>query len=1489
MIRAPRRAGILAAVLLLTASAAHAGRGAFASDPAAPLWSAPGAPVAGLPAGAAFPGSLTGATPSACDGWLPNRGQIADGHGQVARDVLFATRFPGGRVYLTTRGFTHLFTSRVGEEEPKVAGRERKRPPSRLVEWSRLDLELVGATIRPEAAVPGRVRADRGVSHFYLPHCPDGVLDVPSYGEVVLREVYPGVDWVVRGDAETGAHHDFVVKPGGDPARIRFEISGATAIELSPDGRGLTLRTALGDVREGALLCTQGEGKRPVAARFRLEGRTLSFDVGDYDRAEPLVIDPPMVWSTYFGGEDFDGPNTVVCDNASGSVYVVGYTASDTLQTLAGGYYQGVMGGSVDGLILKFSQLGALQWATYYGGGGGDYCTDAALDPSGNLFVSGGTGSSNFPVQFLSGAYNQLTTGGGQDGFFLKFNSLGARQWATYYGGSGDDQANGIACDPNGKLYACGQAMSTDLPLQNPGGGAFMDLTRGGSEDAFVARFGTLHSLEWATYVGGDSLENAAGITVNAGRLYVTGYTWSPDFPLLDPLGGAYFQPTLASGQDAFFTQFTPAGVLTWSTFYGGDDLDTANDPVILPNGNVTILGFSKSTDLPTWFLGGAYNVAALSGGFDLYLAEFTPGGVPVWGTYFGGSGDDWLIRGEGKPITVSAAGEVVITGVTASSDFPTLNPGGAYFDNTWGGGTDAILARFLPTRALSWSTYLGTTSTDFGNGVAFGTGGCLFATGESWEYGSFPIVNPGLGALVDSTNHGIDDIYVTKFCTPNSACCQDFTCVPALSQAHCFSMGGTAFYPNQPCANVSCTILCTICGKKFHDLNRNGVQDSGEPALAGWTLELYYPNGPLYATTVTDGSGNYCFSAIPCGTWEVRERNQSGWVATAPAGGVHSVTLGTGSTQNGVNFANFGCAPSTPCIPSPSWLAAWWPLGDGPGSSVAADAAHLDPARNVAQLEGGASLDSTSLGVATAADGARVPHAGQLGLDFGDGSFSIAAWLRAEAGTASPRVVAARRALDGGTGTVKGWAIALDGMQAVLDLHAGGSAQSAPGPDVAAGTWSHVAVTLDRAAGQGRWYLDGVHVPSFDFTPLAGDVTAAADLTLGRNDPGYAPSAGFDGRIGDLALFTAALSSADVAKAAGPGLPPIGFCPEYVAFPAVTTICQGQTSRQVCFTICNSNPTAQTYQWSLAGLPSGAGCTDAGPLSFSPASGSVTVPAGGCSTPICVTIQRPAGFTAQNATSCFAFTFLNAATGRCQTRTGKLRVDNSCWCATPPAAVTNVAARIPAGTAIGIGLGHPCDPPATLAYRLTPEWLDPEHPDPVALSLNGLPPGMPVTGEITLGSGSPGQVDVVARYPKGYDPFALYEIVLEADTDGDGIPERLAGAVVRPAYDSVASTAVPSGPGVAAPASLRASPNPFFARASVELVLPRGGDAEVTVFDLGGRRVRTLARGSFEPGEHRLAWNGHDDAGRRVPAGIYFLRAVADGRRLEAKLVKLR
>ena len=277
------------------------------------------------------------------------------------------------------------------------------------------------------------------------------------------------------------------------------------------------------------------------------------------------------IWATYYGGNNgisgYDGGRSICTDN-SGNLYVTGQTRSTDfpIQTLTGAYNQTTSGGaySGDAFILKFNSDGARLWATFYGGtDGSDDGYSICTDNSDNLYVTGYTQSSDFPVQTLTGAYNQTTYGGSMEVFILKFNSISARIWATYYGGSDSDHGNSICTDNSGNLFVTGQTRSTNFPLQ-PLPGAYNQTTNG-NFDAFILKFNSSCASLWATYYGGTYNDLGRSIcTDNSGNLYVTGETASTTFPL-QTLSGAYNQTALGGtgNYDAFILKFSsiPVGI----------------------------------------------------------------------------------------------------------------------------------------------------------------------------------------------------------------------------------------------------------------------------------------------------------------------------------------------------------------------------------------------------------------------------------------------------------------------------------------------------------------------------------------------------------------------------------------------------------------------------------------------------------------------------------------------------------------------------------------------------------------------------------------------------------------------------------------------------------------------------------------------------------------------------------------------------------------
>jgi hypothetical protein len=270
---------------------------------------------------------------------------------------------------------------------------------------------------------------------------------------------------------------------------------------------------------------------------------------------------------------------------------------------------------------LKFNSNSARLWATYYGGNGGDVGYSICTDNSGNLYVTGETSSSNFPTKFLTGAYNQ-TYGGNYDAFILKFNSSGARLWATYYGGNGDDWGTVVCIDNSGNLYVTGETSSSNFPTQILQGAYNQTAYGGGTWDAFILKFNSSGARLWATYYGGNGDDKGFGIcTDNSGNLYVTGRTESNNFPL-QTLTGAYNQTNWGGGDDVFILKFNSSSVRLWATYYGGNAGDEGYGICTDSSDALYVTGFTSGTNFPIKILQGAYNQTS-GGGDDVFILKF--------------------------------------------------------------------------------------------------------------------------------------------------------------------------------------------------------------------------------------------------------------------------------------------------------------------------------------------------------------------------------------------------------------------------------------------------------------------------------------------------------------------------------------------------------------------------------------------------------------------------------------------------------------------------------------------------------------------------------------------------------------------------------------------------------------------------------------------------------------------------------------------------
>jgi hypothetical protein len=320
--------------------------------------------------------------------------------------------------------------------------------------------------------------------------------------------------------------------------------------------------------------------------------------------------------------------------------------------------------------------------------------------------------------------------------------------YSTYLGGSGYEQGRGIAVDGLGNAYVTGYTLSDDFPTQDPYQSVYE-----GNEDAFVAKLDSSGALAYSTYLGGTNWDEGLGIAVDGdGNAYVTGLTYSSDFPNLYP-----FQATIGGSEDAFVTKFDSSGGLVYSTFLGGAAQDVGMGIAVDVLDNAYVTGFTLSSNFPT-----LHQVPGTKGTMQdafvtkLHLDQGVGHVVLDYSTYLGGGGPD-----DGLGIAVDASGDAYVTGWTQSTDFPTKNP----YQATYGGpDQDAFVTKLTwsgvdPTLSLDYSTYLGGSSFEEGRGIAVDEGGNAYVTGSTSSAVGFPVQS-----AYQSTQKGADDAFVTKF-----------------------------------------------------------------------------------------------------------------------------------------------------------------------------------------------------------------------------------------------------------------------------------------------------------------------------------------------------------------------------------------------------------------------------------------------------------------------------------------------------------------------------------------------------------------------------------------------------------------------------------------------------------------------------------------------------------------------------------------------------
>jgi|SRR5579859_1239803 len=608
-------------------------------------------------------------------------------------------------------------------------------PDAVRVTSTMLQMKLMGANatarVRGEDELPGR-------SNYFIGNDPKKWrTNIPTYAKVRVEGVYPGVDLVYYGN-QGRLEYDFVVRPGGDASAIKLGLTTDLGVgekssaKLAENG-DLVVETNGGEVRwhKPVIYQPASTGKIqetaervPVVGAFTVNGQNeVAFNIGEYDKSKALVIDPVLSYSTYLGGGgysdgfEYNQASAIAVDSA-GSAYVTGFTRSPNFPTTPNSYESAMPPGCDPQFdtpctfvyVTKFSADGSsLVYSTFIGNHASGY--GIAVDGSGSAYITGsaGNGFPTTPNAFQPGNRNTASA------FVTKLSPDGsALDYSTYLGGTGNgnlgDTGYGIAVDSSGNAYVTGQTYSHDFPTANPIQATNQSAS---GSNAFVAEINASGSaLVYSTY-----------------------------------LGGSYSNPSICCFGDA------GSGI------------------AVDASGGAYVLGSTSSTDFPTANAfqptnhGTANAYGATINGF---VAKISSGGSAlVYSTYLGGSGPS---GDNGTAVAVDASDNAYVTGNTSSADFPTTP--NAF--QTTRPNSNAYLSHAFVTKfssdgsALIYSTYLGGSGGDGGDGLAIGGPGFAFVTGFTAS-SDFPTAdpiqasNPGFGAFVtEFTPDGSALVYST-------------------------------------------------------------------------------------------------------------------------------------------------------------------------------------------------------------------------------------------------------------------------------------------------------------------------------------------------------------------------------------------------------------------------------------------------------------------------------------------------------------------------------------------------------------------------------------------------------------------------------------------------------------------------------------------------------------------------------------------------------
>lgn len=672
--------------------------------------------------------------------------------GQFGKGARFQVRGASGNIFLAEDAIwmstvESAKTTRLPtNQELPLRLKERQSDVAR--KGVNVKLAFVGAN--PSPRLESFNRLSTRVSYFVGKDKSQWRTDVPVWGGVRYKDLYPGIDLEITSDKGQLVQR-LVVRSGANLSAVRLRVNGTDSLET--DGSRLKLNTSVGALALPLFQLTSDGKTLPSKDSPSIKGNEIIAPFGAPMTTSRRSLSPtgagsiPPMYSTFLGGIYGDEGWSITGD-ASGAAYVVGSTDSYDFPTTPGAF---ISNGPPGAFVVKLNAQGsALDYAAILGPASAE---DIVVDDSGAAYIVGDAGS-DFPTTV--GAYDTTFNGGTDDAFVAKLNATGSDLiYSTFLGGSSGDAAVALAVDSTGAAYVTGRTSSSNFTTTV---GAFDRIYNAG--DAFVVKLNPSGAnLAYATFLGGTDWDTGKDITINAsGEVFVTGDTRSIDFPVT--LDTAYDSTCggCSSYEDVFITHLNANGsALIYSTFLGGSNLDWAAGIAVDEGGAMYVAGSTKSADFPTdggfdTTCGGCSNNYA-----DAFVTKLnSTGSALVYSTYLGGSLNDW-----GIGMVINGSGNVFNVGVTCSTDFP-VTPGAfqATKQQSPDGYCDDLFLTVLTTdgSALVSSTYIGGGDLDDMPSIAIDRYGFIYLTGYTISE-DFPITP----AAFDTIHNGIQDAFAMK------------------------------------------------------------------------------------------------------------------------------------------------------------------------------------------------------------------------------------------------------------------------------------------------------------------------------------------------------------------------------------------------------------------------------------------------------------------------------------------------------------------------------------------------------------------------------------------------------------------------------------------------------------------------------------------------------------------------------------------------------